>query len=941
VEGDRGEAVTSRRRIRVEPPRIGRWLLGLRALGPRRPEVEGDLAELFALRVDDHGRVRASWRYCRDALSVALRWSAHPSHVSEKRPGGLDGMTQDLVFALRLFRRQMGVVSLTIAGLAIAIAISTVTFSIVNAHLFRGRGFVDPGSLYQVSIDNARWAGLRGRLTPGPSGGTISYTAFAAIARDARTLHVVASGEDHLDIGSELERRIAAVSGGFFRATGGRAFLGRTLTEADDAAGAPPVAVLSHAYWAHALYADRSLVGTTIQLNGAPFAIVGVAEPTFLGVPSSWNEEPPALWIPLQAHAALWREHQGRRAAALRRQIAAEEAGLLGPAARERTPRLRTTLQNLSLDWNLPVAVLGRLTSGATVAQAEAEVQAIAMPFTEPPRGGEQRRPAATRLGPVGGASDEARYGAAVVLCIVTLVVLIACANIANLLLASATARDREISTRLALGASRGRIVRQLVTESLMLGFAGGLAGLLLAIWVTPIIATIAGVSPLIDVSPDVTVYGFALLLILLTGLGAGLAPARYGRRSDLVGPLRSDQIAAASPVPARRLRALLVGGQAALSLVLVATTALFARSAVRVGGFDVGFDIERIFNVSVTLGPGHTETSVGAYWDAAMERVRQVPGVAVAARATVPPFGFSGAAFQVGGREINRNETSAEYFDALGLRVLQGRTYTADEVRRLAPVAVISERVARAYWGEASPIGASLDGVWGEPDAPDAPRRWRPRGTVVIGVVTDIVGSMRRADVGTIYLPLAEHASPGAVQPTLVVHAHTDMGPLRPVTEILQSLDATATLHPVGPAADRRQSDIDISRTFAWLAGIVGLSALGLAVVGLFGVTAFVAARRRQEISLRMILGATQADVTRLLIRDSLRPVAIGLALGLVVALLGGQVIQGMLFGLSARDPVALVAAVTVLIVATVAAALVPIRQATRVEPAEMLKQG
>jgi ABC-type antimicrobial peptide transport system permease subunit len=179
-------------------------------------------------------------------------------------------------------------------------------------------------------------------------------------------------------------------------------------------------------------------------------------------------------------------------------------------------------------------------------------------------------------------------------------------------------------------------------------------------------------------------------------------------------------------------------------------------------------------------------------------------------------------------------------------------------------------------------------------------------------------------------------------VQPALVVHARADtVAPLRPVIEILQSLDATATLHPVSPAADRRQRNIDTSRTFAWLAGIVGLSALGLAVVGLFGVTAFVAARRRQEVSLRMILGATGADVTALLVRDSLRPVGVGMALGLVAALLGGQVIQSMLYGLSARDPLALLAAVIVLLTATVTAALVPIRQATRVEPAEMLKQG
>jgi predicted permease len=851
-------------------------------------------------------------------------------------------MTQDIVFALRLFRRQLGLITLTLAGLAVAIAISTVTFSIVNAHLFRSRGFTDPKSLYQVSIDNARWSGMRGRLTPGPSSGMIPYAAFVVIARDARTLNVVASGEDHVDIGSERERRIAAVSGGFFRAMAGRAFLGRTLTEADDAPDAPPVAVLSHAYWAHALYADRTLVGTTIQLHGSPVAIVGVAAPSFLGAPSVWNDEPPALWIPLHVHAALWREHQGRRAAALRRQIAAEDAGLLGSAVGERTPRLRTMLTNLSLDWNLPIVILGRLVPGATIAQAEAEVQSIALPLADPPRGGDETRPATTTLGPMGGASKDALFGAAIVLPIVMLVVLIACANITNLLLASATTRNREIATRLALGASRGRIVRQLMTESVLLGLAGGLVGLLLAIWAAPIVATFAGVSPLIDVSPDTTVYGFAVLLTVLTSLLAGLAPARYGGRNDLAGPLRSDHVAAANPVPARRLRAVLVAGQAALSLVLVAATALFARSAIRVGGYDVGFDVERIFNVSVTLGPAHTQSSVAAYWDLAMERVRQLPGVVAAARAAVAPFGFSGATLEAGGREINRNETSAEYFDALSLRVLRGRTYTPDEVRQLAPVAVISENVARALWGDANPIGASLDGVWGESDAPDARRRFKPRGTVVIGVVTEMATDLRRAESGTIYLPLAEHASPGAVQPALVVHTRSDsIAVLRPVTEILQSLDATATLSRVRPAADRWRSSINSSRTFALLTATVGLSALGLAVVGLFGVTAFVAATRRQEVSLRMILGATRADVTRLLIGDSLRPVAVGLVLGLVAALLGGQVIQSMLFGLSARDPVALIVAVIVLSATTFAAALMPIRQATRVEPAEMLKQS
>ena len=528
---------------------------------------------------------------------------------------------------------------------------------------------------------------------------------------------------------------------------------------------------------------------------------------------------------------------------------------------------------------------------------------------------------------------------AAVLLTTVGLIVLLACANVTNLLLASAASRRREIGTRLALGASRGRVVRQLLTESVLLGAVAGGFGLLVSSQVLPAFAALIEVPPTFDVSPDGLVYAFVAALTIAVGIIAGLAPARFGRRGNLVAALQGDQPSAPRRLPGRFLRSVLVGGQAAASIVLLVLAALLTRTVVETGRVDVGYDASRLLNVSVALQAstsGQNSTRADAFWRTALERVRQIPGVADAALVNFAPFGGGFAPQQINGRMIDRNETSPGYFETLGVRLLQGRMYTADEMRSRAPVAVISASLAREFWGLENPVGSGLERVWGRGDARLPSILRQPPDARVIGVVADTVVQLSRPNAPTIYLPLTEHAVP-----RLVVRTHADPRPLATAIEsALLAIDPSARATS-SPVADTLRRDLERPRALALLAILVGAIAVGLAVIGLFGVTAFVVEQRTHEMTVRRALGASDGQLLTLLFRESLRPVVIGLVAGLAISLLSGRVVQSVLYGVSSRDPIAIVSAVTILLLAAAAAVLLPARRATRASAAHLLKQG
>ena len=515
-----------------------------------------------------------------------------------------------------------------------------------------------------------------------------------------------------------------------------------------------------------------------------------------------------------------------------------------------------------------------------------------------------------------------------IVLTIVGLVVLLACVNVANLQLASAIARRREIGVRLALGAARARIVRQLVTESLALGLTAGAIALLLTIWLGPTLAALVRLPITVDMTPDVRVYLFLSLISVAAGIGAGLAPARHGTRGDLLTPLKGDGPRAGSARPGR-MRATLTGVQAAASLVLLVLAALLTRATISATRVDIGFDAQPLVSIAPAFGRERYDAAkTQAYWDLALERVRALPNVRAASLTLYPPYGGENVQ-----RELTRNgvryraylhETLADYFSTIGLRIVRGRAYTAAEVTSRARVVVISETLARDFWPGQDPVGQTLAPFDGSTDT-------------VIGVASDaITARLRERSAAALYRPL--HSVEAG---RIVVRAGGAPEALVPaIRDTLQPLDPRVRLD-ITLVASGLQNEVEEPRILATLAGALATLALGLAIVGIYGVTTFVTGQRMREIGLRMAVGASRADVMHLLLWDSLRPVVIGLAAGAGVALLVSQLFAGILYGVGVRDPLAFASAIGVLLVSAAAAVFIPARRAARVDPAFVLRQS
>ncbi len=931
-----------------EPPRLGRLLVRVRPLGERRAEVEADLEELFARRVAVLGRRRAAWRYLADAASLWFHHRPELAPVRSRRGAG-NHLRHDIVYTFRLCRRQPGLFGVVVGGLTLAVGLSTTVFSIVDGALLRA-GIPDPQSVFGVVMTPNRDLA---NVTGGDSAmsGQWLYSdyrvvqdgfedvALAAAARDRRRLRLHPGGDGPADSGVGGGHAFTlglAVSGNYFAVLGGAAEVGRVLNAQDDDPAAPRVIVVSDPFWSSRLGHDRDIVGGTVWLDDEPYTVVGVAARGF--APNADDHQPPAFWVSLGSQAQWWAAEQAALRDARRARLAS-----LGPAERGEADgpisiaQLQALLSVPPRTWNPPVDVVGRAAPRLTRDQTRAEIEARAASVVEDPPPG---RPLVT-LRPfhaLGGGRDGAMaiglIGAAI-----TLTVLVAAANLANVSLASAAGRSREIGTRLALGASRGRIVCQLLTESLILGGCGAGLGLLLALWMTPICARFVHVLPTIDVTPSPAVYGLVLVAGLSAGLGSGLAPARLLRRGSLLSALKTDRQGAPTGCPPGRLRAVLVGAQAAASIVLLVLAALLTRSAVRAVTIDLGFDPDRVVSFSASFGRGTDDAQERAYWHTAIDRLRAMPGVAGVAEATAVPFAES-ASSRSDGVAVHRNWTSAEYFDTVGLRILRGRAYTADEVTTGAAVAVVSASLAHRYWGGANPIGSTLTRVWGHDDPSGRPPSLtaKPAGTRVIGVVSDAVMAIGNADALTIYMPLRSTLA-GRVIVRTAGNAGAQARPIRTVLEALNPDPGFRVLTRL--ARDDFDEAMGPSRILAVLASVIGVSTLVLAAIGLFGVTAFAVTERRQEVGVRMTLGATSAAILAMLLKEGLRPVVVGLGSGVVLALVAGRVIQRALFGVGTHDPLAIAAAIVVLLGAATAAIGIPARRAAGLDPAATLRES
>jgi predicted permease len=854
---------------------------------------------------------------------------------------------QDIVFAIRIFVRERRLFGVTLAGVAFAIGVSTAVFTVLNAVALRGDGVRDPKSIYALSLDGRLMGAIS--LTGGsPLGGSWGQVDFVRLARQAGsfTASAVTGSGARLRVASDataaLPVRGDAVSGGYFSIMGAGPALGRLLAPEDDRDQAPPALVLSHLFWTRQFSNDRALVGRTVWLDDEPFVVVGVAERGFKG-PTDFGGVT-TFWVPLSAERRLWTARNSARAAAIATRLRqTRERGASDRAAQAQIATLEGQLSTVPRTWNPPVQVFARPVAGGTPFSVQAESSRLAVAIAA-----ERGASVTADRTPVTLTSLRDRH--AVVLSNVTwtsmglaigLIVLLATANLANLLLAGAVRRQREIGTRLALGATRSRVVRQLLIESLLLSLAGCAGGFVIATWLVPTFASLILTLPdRVDLAPDVTTYLFAATAALVMGLAAGLAPMRQSRPGNLLEALSADHPGSGGRIPRGWLRSSIIGAQAAGSIVLLVVAALLTRGVVRVATADLGFDVDHVVKVSVGLHGGYDQARVDAYWQAALDGIRALPDVVGAATTESQPFStFAPQRWQDGTVGL-RETTSAEYFDAIGLRMLRGRTYTAQEVREHAAVAVISARVAKMYWGTDDPLGATLDRVWGAPDPPGAKSPdilRKPVGTVVVGVVADTLTMIERPDAPKIYMPSNSlHANT-----QLVVRTQRDpaavIGPLR---DVLRSLDPEQ--HPdFLLLRDRFQERLQWPKRAAQLASLIGLTAIGLAVIGLFGVTAFLAGQRRRELGVRLALGADRRDLVRLLVKDGLRPVVIGLAFGLVPAFWAGQILRRVFFGVNAGDPLAVAAGIIVLIGAAALAAWLPARRASRLDPAETLRHS
>ncbi len=897
------------------PPAIGRMLLRLRLTGARREEVEADLAELFRERLSARGRRHATVRYFVDVASLWLHRKADviagprgdgaeagenprgsaATIVPLAARGRLDpsSLWLDVRFALRLFRRQKGAFAVTVAGLALAIGSVTVAFGFVNATMLPPRGGMGPyaDSIVEVARISPRGgiSRLQSRADYEEVRGAADLLELEAYFRESAPLG---------DLGQEVP--VTLVSGGFFEMLGARAAIGRALTTSDNLPEAGTVAVVGHTFWKRQFGGDPGIVGKTARLMGTPFTIVGVMEEGFVGpTGGAWA---PAFWAPLAVYASVWREESVDR-----------------------------------------VYMVGRLGNDVSREQAEAELTGLFAGLAT--EAGEAPSGSTVDLAPRNARSSDPTFAWAMlgVSVILALVLLLACTNVANFLLAGAVARQREVGLRLALGASRTRIIRQLLTESLMLGGLGGVAGLLVATWMLPSVISLPNVPAVYSVEPDLRVFGFAVLATVAAGLLAGLTPARYGARGNLAAPLQGNVGLFGRLRGANRARSLLVGAQGAISILLLVLAALLTRSLLHIEGSPTGIDVDRLMAVTPRLkAAGHEEADADGYWRAAVERVRGMPQVESVAVGQRTPFFGSGSVWRMqtaqGRVDAQVNSVSDDYFSTAGIPLLRGRAFTREEVVRGDPVVILSAQLAARLWPGDDALGDTLARLG------DSMPGYLPGEALadlrVVGIAADTTTTRLQdpAESATLYYPLTPSM---AVRSNLLVRTRGAASEaLVPVLEAVRALDPatvpTAITAKAG-LADARQP----LRIITIAAASLGALALVLAVIGIAGVTAFGVQQREGEIGVRLAVGARVPDVVRLMLRDSLRPVGIGLLVGLLVALGAGSALRSLLFGISSRDPVAIGVSVALLVVAAAISAAIPARRAARIDAADVLRRG
>jgi putative ABC transport system permease protein len=816
-----------------------------------------------------------------------------------------DELRADLRYAVRTLGRNRGFTIAAILTLALGIGANSAIFGLFEAILLRPMAIAQPERV--VAIYTSDYSSTRY--------GSSSYPDYQDFLRRTTELAGIAAHRQtqlSMNAGSDTEMVLGEiVSGNYFTLLGVGAARGRILVEPDDRADIAPAAVISYDFWTRRFANDPGVVGRAVQFNGQAFTIAGVAARGFTGG--------------MRPHSVdVWMTVFGSRVLSPARFTWIEERGSRG------------------------INILGRLRQGATIAKAQAEFNLIAaQQYKEYPDEWRNIRNAGRTISIV--AERDTRVPPdfngpvlgfmALLMTVVGLVLLTACANLANLLLARGAAAAREVGVRLALGAGRGRLIRQLLTENVLLSAAGGVFGLFVAGWLMRLLTSFkppVAIPVSLDLRVNATVLMFTVGLSLLTGIIFGLVPALHAANVDLF-PILKDNTSIGAPRRSRLARTFVIV-QVAFSVLLLVGAGLFLRSLQNVTATDIGFDPANMIVMSVNPAlQGYDQPRSRALYEKLLQHIATVPRVESASLAMTVPLGLMGSrrGTVVEGyqpqpgedMEIGLNVVGPQYFETMRIPILRGRSFTEADRAGAVPVIIVNDTFARRYWPGMDPLGKRVSA-----NGPRGPFR------DVVGIVpTGKYNTLGEEPRPFYYVPLWQEYRGGV---TLHVRTTGDPGTmLSSVREAIRSIDGIVPVFDAKTMDDQLLLTLLPARAAAILLGGFGILALLLAAVGVYGVMAYSVAQRTREIGVRLALGAQSPDVLRLVVGDGLRLISMGILFGGIAAAALTRLLTPLLYGITPYDPVAFAGAIAVLVGTALLACYLPARRAVRIDPVTALR--
>ena len=836
----------------------------------------------------------------------------------------METLIKDLKYGFRGLLKRKGFAVIAVLTLALGIGANTAIFTLVNAVMLKSLPVSQPEQLVLFSDTTGEGTSMEDSPRSG-QWQRFSYASYLYLRdhnESFQDITALRSGVSRLSVRRAETQGAAAtrasghlVSGNYFSVLGVGAMRGRVLTPEDDKANAPPAAVMSHRYWKDELNSDQSVVGQTFVINGTNFTVVGITPPEFFG---ERVRRPPDFWLPLVFHPQI----------ELRKSF----------------------LEDKQVYW---LMLLGRLKPGMRMDQAQASVNLALQQhltdeagsqLTDDRRRGIQNTYVALVEGKGGISGLRRLYSTPLhmLMAVVGMVLLIACANVGSLLLARATARKAEISLRMALGASRWRIVRQLLTESMLLAAIGGFVGVLLAQWgVVLLVKLVAEGSPL-DTRPDAGVLAFTVGVSIVAGLLFGLIPALRASRTDLATAMK-EKSRTGSRLWRWNLSSAMVVLQVGLSMVLLTGAGLFARSLLNLQNENVGFDSSNmlLLGIDPRLG-GYKPAELPTLYQQILDRVGSLPNVRSVSLATYSPMSGTqrSSSIRVPGYTPQPGEdpvvedilTGPKYAEILGVPLLRGREIEVRDNVSGPKVAVVNETFVNTYFKDQNPIGRQFT----FDDDTDGGALLE-----IIGVVADLKNQdAREKPLPAVYRPILQMAHQAAYSVNIHVRTNGDASSFTgAVRQTINDIDDKIPIFGVTTLEEQVHESLKQDRLIAQLVSFFGALALILACIGLYGVMAHGVARRTNEIGIRMALGARGGNIAWMILRETLLLVLIGLVIGIPTALFAAKFISSQLFGLNAADPAALIGAAALLTLVALIAGYVPARRASRVNPLNALR--